>query len=70
MLAALRHRRLGVDVIAVLALAGAPAVREYLAAAVISVMVVSGGLWRGGWSGELTVTAGLAAAGAAHGPPL
>jgi heavy metal translocating P-type ATPase len=34
--------RLGVDVIALLALAGAVAVREYLAAAVISVMLASG----------------------------
>ena len=39
---AIRHRRLGVDVIALLALAGAVAVREYLAAAVISVMLASG----------------------------
>ena len=38
----LRHRRLGVDVIALLALLGALAVGEYLAAAVISVMVTSG----------------------------
>jgi heavy metal translocating P-type ATPase len=38
----LRHGRLGVDVIALLALAGALAVGEYLAAAVISVMVASG----------------------------
>ena len=35
---AIRHGRLGVDVIALLALSGAVAVREYLAAAVISVM--------------------------------
>jgi cation transport ATPase len=39
---ALRHRRLGVDVIALLALVGALAVRELLAAAVISVMLASG----------------------------
>src|SRR5512142_2640380 len=39
---AIRHGRLGVDVIALLALAGAVAVREYLAAAVISVMLASG----------------------------
>ncbi len=38
----LRHRRLGVDVIALLALVGALAVGEYLAAAVISLMVTSG----------------------------
>jgi len=38
----LRQRRLGVDVIAVLALGGALAVGEYLAAAVIGVMVASG----------------------------
>jgi heavy metal translocating P-type ATPase len=39
---ALRHRRLGVDVIALLALTGALAVRELLAAAVIAVMLASG----------------------------
>ena len=39
---AIRHGRLGVDVIALLALAGAVAVREFLAAAVISVMLASG----------------------------
>ena len=38
----LRHRRLGVDVIALLALLGAIAVGELLAAAVISVMLASG----------------------------
>jgi heavy metal translocating P-type ATPase len=38
----LRHGRMGVDVIAVLALGGALAVGEYLAAAVIGVMVASG----------------------------
>ena len=38
----LRHRRLGVDVIALLALVGALVVGEYLAAAVISLMVSSG----------------------------
>jgi heavy metal translocating P-type ATPase len=38
----IRHGRLGVDVIALLALGGALAVGEYLAAAVISVMVTSG----------------------------
>jgi heavy metal translocating P-type ATPase len=38
----IRRRRLGVDLIALLALAGAVAVREYLAAAVISVMLASG----------------------------
>ena len=37
-----RRGRLGVDVIALLALAGAVAVRELLAAAVISVMLASG----------------------------
>jgi heavy metal translocating P-type ATPase len=39
---AIRRGRLGVDVIALLALAGAVAVREYLAAAVISTMLASG----------------------------
>jgi heavy metal translocating P-type ATPase len=39
---AIRRGRLGVDVIALLAVAGAVAVREYLAAAVISVMLASG----------------------------
>ena len=39
---AFRHRRVGADVIAVLALAGALAVRELLAAAVISVMLAGG----------------------------
>ena len=39
---AFRHGRVGVDVIAVLALAGALAVGELLAAAVISVMLASG----------------------------
>jgi cation transport ATPase len=38
----LRRGRLGVDIIALLALAGAVAVRELLAAAVISVMLASG----------------------------
>jgi heavy metal translocating P-type ATPase len=38
----LRHSRIGVDVIALLALAGAIAVRELLAAAVIAVMLASG----------------------------
>ena len=38
----LRRRRMGVDVIALLAVCGALAVREYLAAAVISVMLASG----------------------------
>ena len=38
----LRRGRLGVDVIALLALVGAVAVREYLAGAVISVMLASG----------------------------
>ena len=42
MLAAFRQGRLGVDIIALLALVGALAVGEYLAAAVISVMVASG----------------------------
>lgn len=40
--AALRRGRLGVDLIALLALAGAVAVREFLAAAVISLMLTSG----------------------------
>lgn len=39
---ALRHGRLGVDVIAVLALAGALAVREYLAGAVVALMLATG----------------------------
>ena len=39
---AIRHGRLGVDVIALLALAGAVAVHELLAAAVISLMLTSG----------------------------
>ncbi len=39
---AARHHRLGVDVIAVLALAGTLAVGEYLAGAVISVMLATG----------------------------
>ncbi len=39
---ALRHRRLGVDAIAVLALAGALVVREYFAGALIAVMLTSG----------------------------
>ena len=38
----LLHRRLGVDLLAVLALAGAIAVRELLAATVVSVMLASG----------------------------
>src|SRR6516225_2388188 len=38
----LRHRRIGVDVIALLAVAGALAVGEFLAAAVIGVMLASG----------------------------
>ncbi len=42
MVESLRHRRLGVDAIAVLALVGAIVVGEYLAAAVIGVMVASG----------------------------
>ena len=42
MVDALRHRRLGVDVIALLALVGALLVGELLAAAVISVMLASG----------------------------
>ncbi|MEV7011395.1 heavy metal translocating P-type ATPase [Streptosporangium sp. NPDC051022] len=41
-LSALRERRLGVDAIAVLALAGALAVREYFAGAVIGVMLATG----------------------------
>ena len=42
LLDALRRRRLGVDVLALLALVGALVVGEYLAAAVISLMVASG----------------------------
>src|ERR1035437_8478797 len=45
----LRRRRMGVDVIALLAVCGALAVREYLAAAVISVMLASGRA-REGWA--------------------
>ena len=41
-LISVRARRLGVDVIALLALVGAMAVGEYLAAAVIAVMIASG----------------------------
>src|SRR5262249_62017771 len=44
MIGSLRHGRVGVDVIAVLALAGAIAVDELLAAAVIAIMLVSGRL--------------------------
>ena len=44
MIGSLRHGRVGVDVIAVLALAGAIAVGELLAGAVIAVMLVSGRL--------------------------
>ena len=42
LLQSLRHGRLGVDVVAVLALVGALAVGEHLAAAVITVMLASG----------------------------
>lgn len=42
MIRSLMHRRLGVDVIALLALVGAAMVREYLAAALISVMLATG----------------------------
>ena len=42
MLESLRHGRLGIDVIALLALVGALVVGEYLAASVIAVMVASG----------------------------
>ena len=48
----LRHRRLGVDVIALLALIGALVVGEYLAAAVISLMVSSGRTLEGWASGR------------------
>jgi heavy metal translocating P-type ATPase len=41
-IAALRHGRLGVDVIAVLSLAGTLAVHEYLAGALIAVMLATG----------------------------
>jgi len=47
----IRRGRLGVDVIALLALAGAVAVRELLAAAVISVMLTSG-RWLEAWAAE------------------
>jgi heavy metal translocating P-type ATPase len=46
-----RRGRVGVDVIALLALAGAMAVRELLAAAVISVMLTSG-RWLEAWAAE------------------
>ena len=42
MVASIRHGRLGVDVIALLALGGAVSVREYLASAIISVMLATG----------------------------
>ncbi|HEY5303246.1 MAG TPA: heavy metal translocating P-type ATPase [Acidimicrobiales bacterium] len=42
MIRSLMHRRLGVDVIALLALVGAAMVREYLAAALIGVMLATG----------------------------
>ncbi len=42
MIESLRHGRLGVDVIALLALVGAVGVREYVAAAIIAVMVATG----------------------------
>ena len=47
----IRRGRLGVDVIALLAVAGAVAVRELLAAAVISVMLTSG-RWLEAWAAE------------------
>ena len=47
----IRRGRVGVDVIALLALAGAVAVRELLAAAVISVMLTSG-RWLEAWAAE------------------
>jgi P-type E1-E2 ATPase len=46
------HRRLGVDVIALLALVGALLVGEYLAAAVISLMVTSGRTLEGWAAGQ------------------
>ncbi len=48
MVDAARQRRIGVDVIALLALAGAVAVGELLAAAVIRVMLAAGARWRRG----------------------
>ena len=42
MIESVRHGRLGVDVIALAALVGAVAVREYLAAGIISAMVATG----------------------------
>jgi len=42
LVASLRRRRLGVDVIAVFAIAGALVVGEYLAAAIVAVMLASG----------------------------
>jgi heavy metal translocating P-type ATPase len=44
MIRSLMHLRLGVDIIALLALVGAVAVREYLAAAIISIMLATGQL--------------------------
>ncbi len=64
---AFRHRRVGVDIIALLALVGALSVGELLAAAVISVMLASGRAleeWAGGGGG-----AGRRGAGGAGGPP-
>jgi heavy metal translocating P-type ATPase len=52
MVGSLRRRRIGVDVIALLALAGAIAVGELLAAAVISVMLTSGRALEGWASGR------------------
>src|SRR5438270_2396372 len=51
-LESLRHGRLGVDLIAVLALVGAVAVGEYLAAGVIAVMVESGRALESGAAGR------------------
>jgi cation transport ATPase len=54
----LRRRRVGVDVIALLALGGAIAVGELLAAAVISVMLASGRALEGWAAGRPAVTCG------------
>ena len=58
MLASVRQGRLGVDVIALLALVGALVVGEYLAAAVISVMVASGRALEGWAAGGPATTCG------------
>ena len=54
MVQSLMHRRLGVDVIALLALAGAIAVGEYLASAIIAVMLATGRALEGWATGQAT----------------